>query len=953
MQHTATINNQAAGIFNATGAGQLYSTGSYYVGDGDGTNGSDWVYDLSSLSFNNAGTLVKSGSATTTTFGLGQDSRDGIAFNNSGSVQVTGGTLALDWGGGGAGTFSTSAGASVQFAGGRYVGSGAASLGGAGTYAVSGGYTTGVAVSTQSLSVSGGRIETTSGTVQNLTVTGGEMYGPITVQTLTVSGGYFSGYGGSTMTLVGTGVWSGGWLNSGSLTVTAAAALSIGGSVGIQNGVLANSGIVTWSAGSISMQNTATINNQAGATFNATGGGQLYSTGSYYVGEGDGTNGSDWVYDLSSLSFNNAGTLVKSGSATTTTFGLGQDGRDGVAFNNSGSVQVTGGTLALDWGGGGAGTFSTSAGASVQFAGGRYVGSGAASMGGAGTYAVSGGYASGLAAAIQNLSVWGGRIDMTSGTVQSWSESGGEAYGPVTAQALNVAGGNFSGLGGTLTLAGSGTWNGGWLNAGAVTVAAGATLAIGANVGISSGTLNNSGTVNWSAGNISMRLTATINNQATATFNATGGGQLYSTGSYYVGEGDGTNGSDWVYDLSSLSFNNAGTLVKSGSATTTTFGLGQDSRDGIAFNNSGSVQVTGGTLALDWGGGGAGTFSTSAGASVQFAGGRYVGSGAASLGGAGTYAVSGGYTTGVAVSTQSLSVSGGRIETTSGTVQNLTVTGGEMYGPITVQTLTVSGGYFSGYGGSTMTLAGTGVWSGGWLNYGSLTVSAPAALSIGSSVGIQNGVLANSGTVTWSAGSISMQHTATINNQSAATFNATGGGQLYSTGSYYVGDGDGTNGSDWVYDLSSLSFNNAGTLVKSGSAATTFGLGQDSRNGVAFNNSGSVQATGGTLALDWGGGGGGSFTTSAGSYVALNGGTYHLQSGALIGPGTFDVNGARLEQDGATSISGSVYAASGGMVSLQSGTLSLTGAVEVTSSSQFSVDGPPSQDRRSVSPAPK
>lgn len=148
------------------------------------------------------------------------------------------------------------------------------------------------------------------------------------------SGGLISLKGG--LSTSGNFEWSGGGINVGTLT-NASAGFTITGAGGkaIQGGgTLANSGTITHVGDANllfygyteygNIPRDATINNLAGGTYD------LQGNGGFAAGNG-GNRGT----------INNAGTFQKSGGAGTSTIG------GGVAFNNTGTVEVTSGTLSF------------------------------------------------------------------------------------------------------------------------------------------------------------------------------------------------------------------------------------------------------------------------------------------------------------------------------------------------------------------------------------------------------------------------------------------------------------------------------------------------------------------------------------------------------------------------------------------------------------------------------
>ena len=154
---------------------------------------------------------------------------------------------------------------------------------------------------------------------------------------------------------------------------------------------------------------------------------------------------------------------------------------------------------------------------------------------------------------------------------------------------VSVVSGSFGG-GGTLTINDRLTWTGGTLvGGGTLTVVPGATLAFdsaGSPNSSGSWTIENQGTIDWIRGGLNNSDPMTINNRPGALFNVRDGGSL----------GSGNSG---------RIINNEGTLRKSE-------GTGR-SQIAMIFNNTGSVEVQAGTLAIVKGGVSSGDFSFAAG----------------------------------------------------------------------------------------------------------------------------------------------------------------------------------------------------------------------------------------------------------------------------------------------------------------------------------------------------
>ncbi|WP_148071883.1 beta strand repeat-containing protein [Bythopirellula goksoeyrii] len=231
---------------------------------------------------------------------------------------------------------------------------------------------------------------------------------------------------------------------------------------------------------------------------------------------------------------NNSGTFTKSSGAGAT--------RIHIAFNNTGAVNVQSGTLSLSGGGTSSGSFDVSAGSTLQISSGVSFVAGA-SVTGAGT------------------------LDISNGTLTALSDL----------ELTNLALTNSSAtIDGTSTIIASGmlTWTRGTMTGAGITNANGGLDLSGSNSKTLNGrVLNNAGAATWTAGQVLTGNGAVFNNQLGATFDTNFDGEILN----------GFGGAP-------SQINNAGTFTKSGGAGTTYFGL--------AFSNTGNVNVNSGTLKL-------------------------------------------------------------------------------------------------------------------------------------------------------------------------------------------------------------------------------------------------------------------------------------------------------------------------------------------------------------------
>ena len=483
---------------------------------------------------NNQGTWTKSGTATTSTIST--------AFNNSGTVNVQSGTLSLTGGGTESGTVNVSSGATLGFDGGTFSLNSIAAAGSAGHIRVSGLSTV---VNESGTLTNGGDLQITGGTLND--------GGAINTATLTQSGGVLSGAG--TVTVSGLTTLSGG-SETGSGTTNAQGGASITGGFALDGGrVLQLGGSSTATGTNITINlngtssdspdpNAGTLTVVSGASFNdqVTGGTGL-TIQSLNVASGD---------TGAAAAVNNQGTWTKSGTATTSTIST--------AFNNSGTVNVQSGTLNLSGSGTETGAFNVSAGTAVQFSN-AYTLNGASSSGSGNVVLASGGTLTVIAAS-----------NFASGFKQTGGLLNGSAQLNVTG-VTTLSGGSETGSGTTNAQGGASITGGFALDGGRVLQLGGSSTATGTNITINlNGTSSDSPDPN--AGTLTVVSGASFNDQVT-------GGTGLTIQSLNVASGD---------TGAAAAVNNQGTWTKSGTATTSTIST--------AFNNSGIVSVTAGTLEL-------------------------------------------------------------------------------------------------------------------------------------------------------------------------------------------------------------------------------------------------------------------------------------------------------------------------------------------------------------------
>jgi hypothetical protein len=412
--------------------------------------------------------------------------------------------------------------------------------------------------------------------------------------------------GSGTLTINGQFDWISGGAGSASMAgtgitnVSAGATLHVGGTNGVtlNTRTINNAGTVNWDGASIWSFATGTFNNLAGANFNAL------------TDQNVGFGGT----------FNNAGTFTK-----TSPVGTGITFFDSV-FNNTGMVSIQSGVLQLNRGGTAGGTFNVSAG-QLQFFGNTYTLNSGASVTGAGSTRVAGaqltlaGNASAANLGLDSGTLGGPGTLTVTGTFD-WT--GGQIANPngtlslPTGSTLMIHGNSDKSLsGGTLNLAGAGTWqdNGNFNLGGNATldIQSGGSFTINNDKSMAGpGTINNAGTFTKAA-----RPGTTAVSSAVA-FNNNGGivqvlsGTL-SFGSDFVQNVGGTSVAAGATLASSGNVKlNGGILIGSGTvvSTVTNAGIiapGSQSSAGVLTVNGSYTQTSTGTLNLKIGGTTAGT----------------------------------------------------------------------------------------------------------------------------------------------------------------------------------------------------------------------------------------------------------------------------------------------------------------------------------------------------------
>ena len=481
-----------------------------------------------------------------------------------------------------------------------------------------------------------------------------------------------------------------------------------------------------------------------------------------------------------------------------------------------------------------------------------------------------------------------------------------------TIAVLALNGGNLTGSG-ALTVTGVLIWASGAMSGSGATVAtAGMMLPSGSKVLDQRSVVLSGGSaaMNAAASAIVMRNGATFTNQATFEL-SNDAGLGNSQGFFDDGAGGGT-------------FNNEGMLRK----LTGNSGISRFS--GVAFNNTGTVEVQAGTLALGGGGTHNGaTFTAVAPGVLDFAGGDHMLDAVCIVTGSGTAAFSGGTATllGFYSVSGTTRVSGGEVMLNGsvGTVGALEISSGtadfsSSTAQISIGGLTQSGGTLGG--SDTLVVEGPSSWTSGTMSgSGSTLLMTGLALGGTSKTLNQRTLVLSGGTASMDANIsfISMRNGATFTNQGVVEL-SNDGGLTNNQGFFDGGSGSGA-------------FNNHGTLRKLSSGNT----GISRFSGVPMTNTGVVEVQAGGLSFS------GGFTQTAG--------TTRLSGGTLMSTTALVINGGALEGTG--TIEGDVSNGAHVAPGLPTGTLSIEGTYTQTAGGVLNVEigGPASMqfDRLNIS----
>ncbi|HUK54940.1 MAG TPA: choice-of-anchor D domain-containing protein, partial [Candidatus Binatia bacterium] len=283
--------------------------------------------------------------------------------------------------------------------------------------------------------------------------------------------------------------------------------------------------------------------------------------------------------------------------------------------------------------------------------------------------------------------------------------------------------------------------------------------------------------------------------------------------------------------------------------------------------------------------------------------------------------------TSLTVNGGSLTVTGAATVSTSATVSAGTV---NFNGATTIAALNLSGGALMGSG--TVTVSGPVVWSGGTIG-GAENVTANGTITVSGGATLDTATLNAASTMTISTGCLAMANGAMLKIGATGLLDIRNGCNIASTGG------------------AAPAITNSGTVQQSTSAGPAF-------INVTLVNSGTVQATTGTLVLNGGSTSTGNYkTTASGAILQFGGAAPFNLSGALSGIGTFNFQGGTQNltgtytvttASGTTSVSGATVnmvaplaITSLGALNLSAGTLNLSSATATvtTPSLTFSATG--------------
>ena len=858
----------STGSLALTNAGTLTSIG-----------GSNYVYGIYSspngLSFTNSGTV----SVTAGYLTLGYGSGDTVVNSSTGLMKADGATLTVasnqaTWSN--AGTIEAINGGTVTLGNGTWGSSGTFTANSGGTINFTGSFTT-AQLDAQTINGLGGTLNL-KGTLTN---TGATLASPasgiFTLNGGTITGGTVDNSTGQVLTFAGTSSLLDGVSMQGPFTVPSGASFWVANGTTFANGTtsfgnsyvylegtsnaLTVASTATWTgnlsvyaeASGVGMTNNGSITNASGSNaiegngysgFSFTNAGSVVvSGGSLIVGSGAGdtiTNQSGGLFSVThgyltigqtGSTVTNAGTLQASGSSSTLTLGTGS-----TAWSSTGSLSATNGGI-LNLGG----NFTTAnLGGTVDMSGGGVVNiTGTLTNTGAtlgaphsGVYTLNGGTINGGTVASGALTFGSSAGTLDAVTMQGsfsvpnsgrfTAQDGTLFSGGTTAFASSAGTVNLGSSGTALTIGSDATWTGAinvyagsggtMVNQGSLINTTGYNYFYGGNSVATGLGLTNSGTISSTGGVLYLAYYTGDSVTNTGTINANAGTITlgYESGTHWSSTGE-------------LEATNGGTLNLGGNFTTANLGGTVDMSGGGVVNITGTLTNTGATLSAPHSG-----VYTLNGGTID---GGTVASGAL------TFGSSTGTLDGVTMQGSFAVPNSGRFKAQDGTV----FSGG------TTTFASSAGTVDLGSSGTALTIGSDATWT------GAISVSAGSGGTM-----VNQGNLINASGYNYFYGGNSVATGLSLANSGTISSTA---GVLYL--GYYAGD----------------SVTNTGTINAN---AGTITLGYDS--GAHWSSTGELEATnGGTLNL------GGSFTT------ANLGGTVDMSGGGVVNiTGTLTNTGATL-----------------------------------------------------------
>ena len=844
---------------------------------------------------NQAGaTLKKSAGAGTFT--------SAIPFTNAGTVSALSGTINLAGGGSGAGTYSAGPGAALAF--------------GSGTYTLLAGST----LDAPSVSVATGGIL--------------DVFGTYTVTTTTTAAGTARFNAAANLVSLGSNLSIGNGtfdLNSGEAVNLTSLSLTASGATLRGSDTVSVTNQIVWTAGS--MTGSGTTNANAGIAFSSAGvkdittgrmintaGTTTWSGGQVRPGSGSVIrNSGTWeVQDDTSFAFLGGAPVQfinQSGATFRKTGGPGTLGVS-IPFTNAGAVTVESGTIGFTGGGSGTGTYSGTAGTTLAFgpvsytlASGSTVDVPTVSVATAAILDVFGTYTASTTTSVSGTARFnpaatlvslGAGLTLSTGILELNS---GEPVS-LTTLALTGSGATLRGSD-VVTVSNPIVWTAGSMTGTGTTNANAGFAFSGSSVKDIPGprVINTAGTTTWSGGPVRPGSGAVIRNSG-------------------VWDVQGDTSMVFLGGARPLFANeNGATFKKSAGAGPL--------RVEAAFTNAGDVSSLAGTIILAAGGSGDGSFSASPGAGLGFEGGTYtmlagatVDAPAVAVDGIGTLVLSSGTsldaTTVFVGFNATLDVSGTCTVAASTTLSTIGAATARFHPAATLNSLgtevTLANGVLdlnsgesialtrlslttpgaSLRGTDTVTVSDPITWISGDMR-GTGTTNAPAGI-VFSGTGVKDisegRILTTGGTTTWPAGQLRPGSGAVIRN--SGVWDVQGDLSTVPLGG----------GTPRFVNLPGAQFRKSA------------GTGTSSLD-MAFDNDGTLSVLAGTVSLNQGGSGIGSYLASPGTMLVFGGGTHSLlQGSSLQAPVVLVGNGATLDVSGTFAVTTSTTVSGSGITGL-------------------------------------